>query len=77
MKGIIKKAFMDKYTRQYHEVGKVVEFTDARIKELSAMGFVEVKADVKPVKVSKAVEETAEEATKEEPKKAKKTTKKK
>lgn len=75
MKGLIKKAFTDRYTTQYHEVGTVVEFSDARIKELSAMGFVEVKADeVKPVKVSKAVEETAEEA-KEAPKK--KTSKKK
>lgn len=51
MKGLIKKAFTDKYTTQYYEVGQTVEFADARIKELSAMGFVEVRAEeVKPEK---------------------------
>ena len=86
MKGLVKKAFTDKCTTLYHEVGKVVEFSDERFKELSAMGFVEVRADeVKPEEVSKAVEETAEETTKEAtevtteeaPKKAKRTTKRK
>lgn len=54
MKGLIKKAFTDKYTTQYYEPGQVIEFADARAKELSAMGFVEIRDDSK-VKPAKAV----------------------
>lgn len=73
MKGLIVKGFTDKHTGLYFEPGKTVEFADARLKELSAMGFVEVK-DAPKVKPE----------TKEEPKaelkaeaKKKATTKKK
>ena len=53
-KGLIKKAFRDKYTGIYHNPGQTVEFSDARLKELVGLGFVEsrektvVKAEVKP-----------------------------
>ena len=52
-KGLIKKAFRDKYTGIYHNPGQTVEFTDARLKELVGLGYVEsrektvVKAEVK------------------------------
>lgn len=73
MKGLIKKAFTDKYTGLYHEVGKTVEFNDARIKELADLGYVELKdaPKVKPV-----VKEEPKAEPKVEPKK-KSTTKKK
>lgn len=52
MKGLILKPFTDKYTSQYHERGQIVEFSDVRIKELAALGFVECKdaEEVKPTK---------------------------
>ena len=54
-KGLIKKAFRDKYTGIYHNPGRTVEFNDARLKELVSLGYVEsrekpeVKPEVKPV----------------------------
>ena len=53
-KGLIKKAFRDKYTGIYHNPGRTVEFNDARLKELVSLGYVEsrekpeVKPEVKP-----------------------------
>lgn len=69
--GLIKKPFIDKYTGVYYETGKEVEFTDKRIGELVALGYVEARGSVKP--------EPKAEPKKAETKKApvKKATKKK
>lgn len=43
MKGLVKVPYIDKNTGAYYEAGKTVEYADARIKELAALGFVELK----------------------------------
>lgn len=69
-KGLIKKAFRDKYTGIYHNPGQTVEFSDVRLKELVALGYVEsreknvVKAEVKPEVKPEPEKKTAPKKTK-------------
>jgi len=81
MRGLVKVPYIDKHTGVYYEPGKEVEYADARIEELAALGFVELKSAPKTEpEAKKAVEKKVErkvETPKPEPKTAKKPTNKK
>ena len=68
-KGLIKKAFRDKYTGIYHNPGRTVEFSDARLKELISLGYVEsrekpeVKSEDKPKEKPKVKPEPEKKTT--------------
>lgn len=46
----VTKEFIDKYTREYHEVGKIIEVAEERAKEILSAGnyICEVKPEGKP-----------------------------
>lgn len=52
MKGIVIKSFVDKSTNTYLTVGKEVELTDERFKELQKSGYVKAHQE-EPVKSDK------------------------
>lgn len=68
-KGLIKEGFIDKNTGLYHVPGKIVDFSDVRLKELVALGYVEsreklVKSEEKPeVKPEPEKKPTAKKTT--------------
>ena len=80
MKGLVRVPFVDKYTGRFYEPGKKVEYPEARIKELAALGVVEIKeaAETKPeVKEVAKPEKKATPAEKTAKKTSTKTTTKK
>lgn len=80
MNGLVKVPYIDKYTGTFYETGKTVEYPEARIKELAALGVVEIKeaAETKPeVTAVPKPEKKASPAEKTVKKTATKTTKKK
>lgn len=80
MNGLVKVPYIDKYTGRFYEPGKKVEYPEARIKELAALGVVEIKeaAETKPeVTAVPKPEKKASPAEKTVKKTATKTTTKK
>jgi hypothetical protein len=59
MKAKVITAYIDRITNELHKPGEEVELTEARAKELSAGGFVEV-AEAAPRRTRKAPAKKAE-----------------
>ena len=68
MKLSVTKAFIDKETTIFHNVGEVVEYPETRAKEIEYRGFGKCLEEPKPTKTPKVETETKKKSS-EEPKK--------